>query len=103
MVVYPTAVKNAIGSLQDTKNEINNAVAGANLCFRNSEVQIHLRLVYIYETDYEPTGNLDLDLERLTQKDDGFLDDIHNLRDQYGADIVTLLSTDSDMGIWQTH
>ena len=98
MVVYPTAVKNAIGSLQDTKNEINNAVAGANLCFRNSEVQIHLRLVHIYETDYEPTGNLDLDLERLTQKDDGFLDDIHNLRDQYGADIVTLLSTDSDMG-----
>ncbi len=98
MVIYPTAVKNAIGSLPDTINEINNAIAGANLCFRNSEVQIHLRLVHIHETDYEPTSNLDLDLERLTKKGDGYLDDIHNLRDQYGADIVTLLSTDSDMG-----
>ena len=98
MVVYPTAVKNAIGSFQETVNEINNAVAGANLCFRNSDVQVHLRLVHIHETDYIPTSNLDVDLERLTQKGDGYLDDVHNLRDQYGADIVTLLSTDSDMG-----
>ena len=98
MVVYPTAVKNAIGSFQETVNEINNAVAGANLCFRNSDVQPHLRLVHIHETDYMPTSNLDVDLERLTKKDDGFLDDIHHLRDQYGADIVTLLSTDSDIG-----
>ena len=50
------------------------------------------------ETSYVPTGNLDLDLERLTEKSDGFLDEVHSLRDQYGADIVTLLSTDSSSG-----
>ena len=98
MVVFPTVVKNEIGGLQDTLLEINNAVAGANLCFRNSEVPIQIRLVHHHETDYVPTGSLDVDLERLTGKNDGYLDDVHTLRDQYGADIVTLLSTDSDMG-----
>ena len=66
--------------------------------FRNSGVNVQLRLVHCEETSYVPTGNLDLDLERLTEKSDGFLDEVHSLRDQYGADIVTLLSTDSSSG-----
>ena len=61
-------------------------------------VNVQLRLVHCEETSYVPTGNLDLDLERLTEKSDGFLDEVHSLRDQYGADIVTLLSTDSRSG-----
>ena len=98
MVVYPTDVINAIGSLEDTLAEIENAVTGANLCFRNSQVQIQLRLVHTLQTSYNPTGNLDLDLDRLTKLNDGYLDDIHAKRDEFGADIVTLLSPDSSMG-----
>ena len=98
MVIYPTEVKNDIGSLSQTIAEIETAVADANLCFRNSLVELSLRLVHIAETSYVPSGNLDIDLDRLTEKNDGFLDEIHNLRDQYGADIVTLLSTDSNSG-----
>ena len=98
MVVCPVAVQNAIGSKEEMLAEINNAVAGANLCFRNSQLQIQLRLVHVYESSYSPTSNLDIDLERLTNKNDGHLDEVHTLRDQYGADVVTLLSTDSDMG-----
>ena len=49
MVVFPTVVKNEIGGLQDTLLEIKNAVAGANLCFRNSEVPIQIRLVHHHE------------------------------------------------------
>ena len=88
MVVYPTDVINAIGSLEDTLAEIENAVTGANLCFRNSQVQIQLRLVHTLQTSYNPTGNLDLDLDRLTKLNDGYLDDIHAKRDEFGADIV---------------
>ena len=98
MVVYPTAVLNVIGSKDETIAEIENAVAGANLCFRNSDVQVQLRLVHTFETSYSPTGNLDVDLDRLTKQNDGYLEDVHSKRDQYGADIVTLLSTDSSMG-----
>ena len=98
LVVSPLAVQNAIGSREEMLAEISNAVAGANLCFRNSQLQIQLRLVHVYESSYSPTSNLDVDLERLTNKNDGHLDEVHTLRDQYGADVVTLLSTDSDMG-----
>ena len=98
MVVYPTVVKNEIGSSASTLAEIRAAVIDTNLCFRNSGVNIQLRLVHCEETSYVPTGNLDLDLERLTEKSDGFLDEIHTIRDSYGADIVTLLSTDSSSG-----
>jgi predicted outer membrane repeat protein len=98
MVVCPVAVQNAIGGRNESLAEINNAVAGANLCFRNSQLQIQLRLVHVYESTYSPTSNLDIDLDRLTNKNDGHLDEVHTLRDQYGADVVTLLSTDSDMG-----
>jgi predicted outer membrane repeat protein len=98
LVVCPLAVQNVIGSNEELLAEINNAVAGANLCFRNSQLQVQLRLVHVYESSYSPTSNLDVDLERLTNKNDGYLDEVHSLRDQYGADVVTLLSTDSDMG-----
>ena len=72
MVVYPTVVKNEIGSSASTLAEIRAAVIDTNLCFRNSGVNIQLRLVHCEETSYVPTGNLDLDLERLTEKSDGF-------------------------------
>ena len=98
MVIYPSLVKNEIGSSASTLAEIRAAVTDSNLCFRNSGVNVQLRLVHCEETSYVPTGNLDLDLERLTEKSDGFLDEVHFLRDQYGADIVTLLSTDSSSG-----
>ena len=98
LVIYPTAVKNKIGSEESTIAEITKAVADSNLCFRNSRVALQLRLVHCEESSYSPTGNLDVDLDRLTNKNDGFLDNVHTLRDQYGADIVTLLSTDSSSG-----
>ncbi len=98
MVIYPTIVRKTIGSEGETLSEIKNAVAGANLCFRNSEVPLQIRLVHTYETDYSPTGILVDDLNKTTLKDDGVMDEIHTLRDQYGADIVTLLVEDSDMG-----
>ena len=98
MVIYPTAVKNSIGGEALTIAEIETAIADTNLCFRNSKVDLQLRLVHCAETSYNPTGNLGIDLDRLTEKNDGFLDDVHSLREQFGADIVTLLSTDSSSG-----
>ena len=44
----PSSCENAIGALDDALLEIHNAIAGANLCFRNSDVQIQLRLVHVH-------------------------------------------------------
>jgi hypothetical protein len=77
----------------------------------NSNLNIELRLVHTYKTSYdETTDNVDSDvrLRRITQNtndpvfDDasynGYMDDVHTLRDQYGADIVSLLVKIDDTG-----
>ena len=50
------------------------------------------------EISYTPTGTLSVDLDRLKTMGDGHLEDAHTLRDQYGADLVSLLTTDGDYG-----
>ena len=74
------------------------AVSDANLCYRNSRVEIQLRVVHTAEINYSPSGILSLDLNRLEAAEDGYFDEIHTLRDQYGADLVCMLTTESDGG-----
>ena len=50
------------------------------------------------EVSYTPTGQLNTDLSRLEGTNDGYIDNVHTLRDQYGADLVSLLTTTSDYG-----
>ena len=50
------------------------------------------------EIVYTPSGIMNTDLDRLRDKTDGSMDSVHDLRDQYGADLVALLTTDSDKG-----
>ena len=73
-----------------------------NDIFFNTQVNLHVNLVDAYEVDYdeyEPIGNgqnaqdqsiADL-LERLVQDGDGYMDEVHDRRDTYGADVVVLL------------
>jgi hypothetical protein len=73
-----------------------------NDIFFNTQVNVHVNLVHTYEVDYdeyEPIGNgqnaedqsiADL-LDRLVQDGDGYMDEIHDRRDTYGADVVVLL------------
>ena len=60
----------------------------------NSKTGIRLRLVHAHNTSYneitEGTGAL---LDRLRKKTDGHMDEVHTLRTQYGADVVSLFAT----------
>jgi hypothetical protein len=98
MVVYPAAVREEAGSTSAIQSEIIKAVADANLCYRNSQVNLLVRLVHMEEVAYTPTGLLGTDLDRLKNTSDGYMDSIHSTRDQYGADLVALLTTESDSG-----
>ena len=98
LVVYPSAVTTAAGSTSAIQADILASVADTNLCYRNSNVNVQLRLVHMEEIVYTPTGIMNTDLDRLRDKTDGSMDSVHDLRDQYGADLVALLTTDSDKG-----
>ena len=98
LVVYPSAVRSEAGNTAVVEAAIATAVADSNLCYRNSLVPMQLRVVHMAEIVYTPTGTLNIDLDRLKDGSDGYMDNVHTLRDQYGADLVCLLTTDSDYG-----
>ncbi len=73
----------------------------------NSDVNINLRLVHSFLTDYEDDGGGDVSggehLRRLTASPtfnpfggefNGYMDEVHTLRDAYGADLVALFASE---------
>jgi len=68
------------------------AVAEANQGYLNSLIGITLRLVAYQVTDYAETNFIILDLIRLQNPNDGFMDDSIVIRNTERADIVTLIA-----------
>ena len=72
------------------KAKIASDLVHTNLAFEASEVTLRLRLVGTHEVDYTEAGSLPDDLAALTMANDGFLDEVHIVRREVGADDVTL-------------
>jgi hypothetical protein len=99
MIIYTTAARvwaDASGGGID--NIIADALARGQLVNDNSGTALTLRLVHSVESNYEESGNSGTDLDRLTNPSDGYMDNVSTLRDQYGADLVTLLANVEDTG-----
>ncbi|MGJ0516468.1 MAG: M12 family metallo-peptidase [Methylomicrobium sp.] len=96
LVAYTPKAKTTAGGQAGIESKITNAVAMANQAYINSQIDMQLNLVAMVETDYVETGNMLTTLTDLKGTSDGKMDDIHNLRDQYGADQVSLVSADSN-------
>jgi hypothetical protein len=101
MVIYTSAVKAKYQDEAGINALIDTAVADANTVLENSLVNARLNLVFHAEVDYVTSGDDLVDLQRLTNKSDGYLDQIHAWRDQYGADLVCLLNTNNRGIAWQ--
>ncbi|MEM0962806.1 MAG: tandem-95 repeat protein [Bacteroidota bacterium] len=69
-----------------------------NAVYANSDIDITLNLVHSYETPYESSGDLSGDLSSLRSTTDGIMDDVHDNRDAYGADLVALIATTNTFG-----
>jgi len=92
MVVYTTNAKNNQGGTNAMSSLINLAVSETNTGYQKSDVTQRLVLVYSQEeVGYTENGNFSTELGRLRSKNDGHMDDVHGLRDQYGADCVSLI------------
>ena len=64
----------------------------ANQSFRNSKLG-HIKL-HAYQTDYVEEGQHFDHLWRFADKNDGYLDEIHPLREKYDADVAVLVVDD---------
>jgi|AntRauTorcE11897_2_1112592.scaffolds.fasta_scaffold00181_15 hypothetical protein len=85
----------------DIEGVIAQAMNLSQAALDNSNLGIELRLVHYYKTDYtddetETTSNTHL--ERLRTGSDGHMDNVHSLRDDYGADVVAMLAHVNDTG-----
>lgn len=96
MVAYtPKALANA-GSQAGIETKITNAVAMANQAYLNSQIDMQLNLVKMVKTDYVETGDMSVSLNDLTGTTDGKMDELHTLRNQVGADQVSLVTADTN-------
>lgn len=90
MVVYTAAAKAGAGGQTQLEALIDLATGIANDVMENSEIPREFRIVHTAEIEYSETGQYQLDLPRLTEPNDGYLDSVHPDRDTHGADIVFL-------------
>lgn len=74
------------------------AMEKAHLVLDNSNTIATMRLVYTQEVSYTESGSSSTDLTRLRNTGDGYLDEVHEWRDAYGADLVAMFTKVEDTG-----
>jgi hypothetical protein len=96
MVVWTPASRQKAGGLQAMQQLVQLGIAETNQGYRNSGISLQVRLVYSGEVNYTEASDIDTDLTRLIATNDGHLDQIHQLRDTWGADLVSLWAEHDD-------
>jgi len=95
IVAYTKAAASSYKNI--VREVIEPAVEAGNDSFQLSGIgHIKLRLVHAYQTDYAEAGDQFVHLWRFADKGDGHMDEIHELRDRYQADVAILVVDDAD-------
>jgi hypothetical protein len=92
MVVWTPAARTAAGGTTAMENLVNLAVAETNQSYINSGLTQRIHLAHMEEVSYTESGDMYTDLVRLTNPGDGYMDNVHTLRDTHYADLVSLFS-----------
>ena len=95
LIVYTPRAAAAAGSATALEGSIINAVAAANAAYVDSGVDATLSLVGLTSTPYVETGDFYTSLARLSGTSDGYMDEVHGLRNTLRADLVVLVSEDT--------
>ncbi len=99
MVVYTAAAAAGAGGTTAMENLIDLGLTETNLSYANSDVFPRLSLVHTEQVSYTESGSIGTDRERLRIQGDGFLDEVHPLRDTHAADMVKLIVNSGGCGI----
>lgn len=96
MIVYtPSAESWANSAGGGIHNVINQAMAIAQRSADNSTLNLEFRLVHRARVNYSETGRSSNDLRNLTF---GSVPNVRSLRNQYGADLVSMFTVANDVG-----
>ena len=89
--------KKAASHYTEVKRElVDLSIEEANHSFRTSNLgNVKLRLVHAYETNYVETGAHFDHVWRFADKGDGYMEEIHGLRNKHKADVAVLIVDDS--------
>ncbi|MDO9087485.1 MAG: M12 family metallo-peptidase [Anaerolineaceae bacterium] len=95
MVVYTATARSRAGGTSQMQNLINLAVSETNIGYQRSGIFSTMRLVNTTEINYDESNmstqtGWNNTLSHLTNQD-GVIDDVRNLRDTYGADLVVMI------------
>ena len=94
LVLYTQNAQSS-SSVSNIKNTILTAVALTNQSFVNSQINYQIELVYAGQTNYTESG-FSIDLSRFRTSGDGYMDEVHALRNKYSADVCVLLINDCE-------
>ena len=95
MVVYTDDARARVGGTSQMQNLINLAVSETNTGYQRSGITTPMRLVHSAEVNYDESimatsTGWSTALSELTNRD-GKIDNVHDLRDSYGADLVVMI------------
>ena len=95
LIAYTTAAEQAQGGVAGMNALIDLMIQSANQAFENSGITPRLVLAHSVRVHYGETGSLapTQDLHRLRTPDDGYMDEVHALRNEHAADLVHLVGT----------
>ncbi|MCC6175113.1 MAG: hypothetical protein IT305_07400 [Chloroflexi bacterium] len=91
LVVYTPALATERGGAAAMAQLVDGLIAESNTSYAQSGVTTRLRLAGQQQISYTETSYSDVDLDRLQGTSDGFMDSVHQLRDQVKADLVMLM------------
>ena len=91
-VFYTPAAREGWHGIDGIRTNIDLIVAETNQAFETSGVNQRVNLVAVEEVGgYTETPGRGLDLARLLSPSDGYMDEVHSLRDEVAADVVMLM------------
>ena len=95
-VFYTPATRENVGGIDEIATAIDLMVAETNTAYSNSGVNQRIKLVAVEEVvGYTEQHDLQVDLFRLRSPSDGYMDEIHDIRDAVAADVVLLIPVGS--------
>jgi len=94
--VYTQQALAYIGNEEEVLLQCQIAVDDANASFANTKLPFSVRIVGLHYTDYTETDDY---LSHLQNPNDGYMDEVHPLRDAKAADIVVLITQNGSCGL----
>ena len=98
LVVYTPAARRSAGGTAEIEAVIDLMIAETNQAYLDGGVKQRLVLVASDEVEYTESERSNDDFLRLVDPSDGYMDEVHAIRDRAGADLVHLIADVSDAG-----